>query len=140
MLWGCLAAEGTGNIVQVEGRMDYSIYPEILEANVQRSICYDRSQEPNADQGLGRIVDVYSVRRSRKPVSQRYVHNPIKRQENSQTSLTVINSYKNGEVQTRARQKSKSRQRVSYTESLINWLTKYWLQNIDQLSHGGTRV
>ena len=33
-----LAAGGTGNIVQVEGRMDFTKYEEILEANVQRSV------------------------------------------------------------------------------------------------------
>lgn len=34
MLWGCVAAGGTGNIVQVERRMDSTKYQEIPEANV----------------------------------------------------------------------------------------------------------
>ena len=37
MLWGCVAAGGTGNIVGVEERMDSSKYQEILEANIQKS-------------------------------------------------------------------------------------------------------
>ena len=38
MLWGCVADEGKGNIVRVEGRMDSTEYQEILEANVQRLV------------------------------------------------------------------------------------------------------
>ena len=38
MLWGCVAAGGTGNIVRVEGRMDSTKYQDILEANVQRPV------------------------------------------------------------------------------------------------------
>ena len=38
MLWGCVAAGGTGNIVRVEGRMDSTKYQDILEANVRRSV------------------------------------------------------------------------------------------------------
>ena len=34
MLWTCVAAGGTGNIVRVEGRMDITKYQYILEANV----------------------------------------------------------------------------------------------------------
>ena len=34
MLWGCVAAGGTGNIVQLERRMDSTKYQEIVEANV----------------------------------------------------------------------------------------------------------
>ena len=34
MLWGCVAAGGTGNIVRVEGRMDSTKYQDILEANI----------------------------------------------------------------------------------------------------------
>ena len=33
MLCGCVAAGGTENIVQAEGRMDSTKYQEILEAN-----------------------------------------------------------------------------------------------------------
>ena len=33
MLWDCVAAGGTENILQVEGRMDSTEYEEILEAN-----------------------------------------------------------------------------------------------------------
>ena len=42
-------------------------------------------------------------------------------------------------VQTSARLESKSAKGV-VTESLINWLTDYQLQNIDQRSDGGQRV
>lgn len=38
MLWGCVAASGTGNIVRVEGRMDSTKYQQILEANVLKSV------------------------------------------------------------------------------------------------------
>ena len=38
MLWGCVAAGATVNIVQVEGRMNFTKYPEIPDANVQRSV------------------------------------------------------------------------------------------------------
>lgn len=34
MLWGCVLAISTGNITQVDGRMDSSKYQEILEAKV----------------------------------------------------------------------------------------------------------
>jgi len=34
MLWGCVAASSTGNIAQVEGRMDSTKYQQILEANI----------------------------------------------------------------------------------------------------------
>ena len=38
LVWGCVAAGGTGNIVRVEGRMDSTKYQKILEANVQTSV------------------------------------------------------------------------------------------------------
>jgi len=38
MLWGCIAASGTGNISQVEGRMDSSKFQQILKANVTPSV------------------------------------------------------------------------------------------------------
>lgn len=34
MLWGCVATSGTGNISQVNERMYYFKYQQILEANV----------------------------------------------------------------------------------------------------------
>lgn len=34
MLWGCVAARGTGNTALVDGRTDSSKYLQILEANV----------------------------------------------------------------------------------------------------------
>ena len=37
MLWGCVAAGSTGNIVRVERRMDSTKYQEIIEANARRS-------------------------------------------------------------------------------------------------------
>uniref|UniRef100_A0A3Q3KMZ5 Tc1-like transposase DDE domain-containing protein n=1 Tax=Monopterus albus TaxID=43700 RepID=A0A3Q3KMZ5_MONAL len=38
MLWGCVAASGTGNIARVEGRMDSTKYQQILEANITPSV------------------------------------------------------------------------------------------------------
>ena len=38
MVWDCVTAGGTGNIVRVEGRMDSTKYQEIIEANVQTSV------------------------------------------------------------------------------------------------------
>ena len=38
MLWGCVAASGTGNIAWVEGRMDSTKYQQILEANITPSV------------------------------------------------------------------------------------------------------
>ena len=38
VLWGCVAAGVTGNIVRVAGRMDSTKYEEILDPNVQRSV------------------------------------------------------------------------------------------------------
>lgn len=38
MLWGCVASAGTGNLVKVEGRMDSTQYPQILENNVEESV------------------------------------------------------------------------------------------------------
>ncbi|MDG2555407.1 hypothetical protein P7M41_25770 [Vibrio parahaemolyticus] len=38
MLWACVAASGTGNISQVEGRMDSVKFQQILEANITPSV------------------------------------------------------------------------------------------------------
>ena len=38
VLWGCVAARGTENIVLVEGRMDSTKYSEIVEANGRRPV------------------------------------------------------------------------------------------------------
>ncbi|KAI4885337.1 hypothetical protein NFI96_001846 [Prochilodus magdalenae] len=38
MLWGCVASTGTGNLVKVEGRIDFNQYQQILETNVQESV------------------------------------------------------------------------------------------------------
>ena len=38
MLWGYIAASGTGDISRVEGRMDSIKFQQILEANVTPSV------------------------------------------------------------------------------------------------------
>lgn len=38
MLRGCVAASGTGNTAQVDGRMDSGKYQQILDANVTHSV------------------------------------------------------------------------------------------------------
>jgi len=38
MLWGCMAGAGTGNLVKVEGCMNSTQYPQILENNVEESV------------------------------------------------------------------------------------------------------
>ena len=55
MLWGCVAASGTGNLVKVTGRMDSKQYQDILENNVKdlvrtlklrRGLLFQQNNEP----------------------------------------------------------------------------------------------
>ena len=64
MIWDCVAAGGSGNIVQVEGRIDSTKYQESLEANVQRSVqtlklrrgwVFQRDNAPKACPEISRI-------------------------------------------------------------------------------------
>ena len=89
-------------------------------------IVLESLEEPEADQGLGRVVN-FICAGSRKPVYQKR-QNPGNRQENGQTessSLTVIRYQKYrqglGENQTKG----------IVHGSQIDWLTMNQLQNID---------
>ena len=55
MLWGCVAASGTGNIAQVDGRMDSTKYQQILTQSVKkpklkRGSLLQQDSEPNIPQ------------------------------------------------------------------------------------------
>ena len=39
MLWGCFSAEGTGELVRVQGIMDGAQYRQILDENLFKSAC-----------------------------------------------------------------------------------------------------
>lgn len=62
MIWGCFSSKGTGKLQVIRGRMNDSMYREILEKNLQKSAtslghgisCFNTTMIPNIPQNLQR--------------------------------------------------------------------------------------